>query len=85
LLPSASLLPKVQLSGYCVHRYQSANPAGLRSTDKDEAVKQFEKLITTLDGIGMRTEVRDGADGKLLVFVRVRSAQKLIGEVYRSR
>jgi anoctamin-10 len=33
----------------------------------------------------MRTAVRDGTDGKLLVFVRFRSAQKLVGEVYRSR
>ncbi|KAF8537707.1 calcium-activated chloride channel-domain-containing protein [Trichophaea hybrida] len=53
--------------------------------DKAEAANQFEKLITTLDGVGMRTEVRDGPDEKLLVFVQIRSAQKLIGEVYRSR
>lgn len=53
--------------------------------DKQKVEAQFEKLIAALDGVGLRTEVRDGANGNVLVFVRVRSEQKLVGEVYRSR
>lgn len=53
--------------------------------DREKAEVQFEKLIGALDGVGLRTEVRDGANGNALIFVRVRSEQKLVGEVYRSR
>jgi anoctamin-10 len=53
--------------------------------EKQKVEAQFEKLIAALDGVGLRTEVRDGANGNVLVFVRVRSEQKLVGEVYRSR
>ncbi|KAA8899030.1 calcium-activated chloride channel-domain-containing protein [Sphaerosporella brunnea] len=55
------------------------------ANDKAEAATQFENLIAALDNVGMRTTVRPGTEGKLLVFVRFRSTQKLIGEVYRSR
>lgn len=54
-------------------------------TEKADAEAQFVKLIGALDGVGLRTEVRDGTNGNVLVFVRVRSEQKLVGEVYRSR
>ncbi|PWW72989.1 DUF590-domain-containing protein [Tuber magnatum] len=54
-------------------------------TAKEKAEAQFEKLIVALDSVGLRTEVRDGANGSVLVFVTVRSERKLIGEVYRSR
>lgn len=53
--------------------------------DRAKAEAQFEKLVRALDGVGLRTEVRDGASGNALVFVRVRSEQKLVGAVYRSR
>lgn len=53
--------------------------------DRVKAEAQFEKLVRALDGVGLRTEVRDGASGNALVFVRVRSEQKLVGAVYRSR
>jgi anoctamin-10 len=53
--------------------------------DKAAVEMQFEKLIATLDTVGMRTEVRNGRNKSILVFVRIRSAQKLVGEVYRSR
>jgi len=52
---------------------------------KEKAEAQFETLIAALDSIGLRTEARDGANGSVLVFVTVRSEQKLIGEAYRSR
>lgn len=52
---------------------------------KEKAEAQFKKLIAALDSVGLRTEARDGANGSVLVFVTVRSEQKLIGEVYRSR
>jgi anoctamin-10 len=57
----------------------------LNEGDKAEVATQLQKLIEALDQVGMRTEVRDGTEGKLLVFVKVRSTQKLVGEVYRSR
>jgi len=52
---------------------------------KEKAEAQFERLIAALDSAGLRTEARDGANGSVLVFVTIRSEQKLIGEVYRSR
>ncbi|RPA91933.1 DUF590-domain-containing protein [Choiromyces venosus 120613-1] len=55
------------------------------SIAKEKAEAQFEKLISALDSVGLKTEARDGANGSILVFVTVRSEQKLIGEVYRSR
>ena len=55
------------------------------AADKAAVEAQFEKLIAALDAVGMRTEVRSGRNGSVLVFVRIRSAQKLIGTVYRSR
>ncbi|CUS07791.1 unnamed protein product [Tuber aestivum] len=54
-------------------------------TAREKAEAQFEKLIAVLDSVGLRTEARDGANGSVLVFVTVRSEQRLIGEVYRSR
>lgn len=56
-----------------------------KRAEKEKAEAQFTKLIGALDGVGLRTEVRDGGSGNALVFVRVRSEQKLVGEVYRSR
>ncbi|KAI5778942.1 calcium-activated chloride channel-domain-containing protein [Geopyxis carbonaria] len=56
-----------------------------RAKDKNESEAAFQRLLNALDAIGMRTEVRNGLEGKLLVCVRIRSTQKLIGEVYRSR
>jgi hypothetical protein len=53
--------------------------------DTLEAEKQLENLINALDAVGMRTEIRHGSEGKLLLFVRVRSTEKLLSEVYRSR
>lgn len=58
---------------------------GVGWIDREKAEVQFEKLIGALDSVGLRTEVRDGANGNALIFVRVRSEQKLVGEVYRSR
>lgn len=57
----------------------------LIGVEREKAETQFGELIAALDAVGLRTEVRDGANGNLLVFVRVRSEQKLVGEVYRSR
>lgn len=47
--------------------------------------QQFQKLLLALDKAGLAVEVRDGQNGNLLVFVRIRSERKLLGEVYRSR
>ncbi|KAI9703547.1 MAG: hypothetical protein M1820_005851 [Bogoriella megaspora] len=55
------------------------------STDRSEAVQQFEKLVHALGSVGLATEVRIGDEQSLLVFVKVASEQHLFGEVYRSR
>ncbi|OAK97897.1 DUF590-domain-containing protein [Phaeosphaeriaceae sp. SRC1lsM3a] len=54
-------------------------------TDKSKAVAQFEKLCEALANVGLQTEVRNGDDHSVLLFVRVASDEHLHGEVYRSR
>ncbi|KAL7266877.1 hypothetical protein RUND412_010559 [Rhizina undulata] len=56
-----------------------------KDTEEQKVRTQFENLIGALDRVGLRTEARDGGNGSVLVFVRVRSERKLIAEVYRSR
>ena len=49
------------------------------------AETQFQNLLRALNKAGLRVETRDGGDGTILMFVRIRSEKKLLGEVYRSR
>jgi hypothetical protein len=52
---------------------------------KTEAAKQFKKLIRALANAGLQTEVRNGDESSLLVFVRA-ADEKIFGDVvYRSR
>jgi hypothetical protein len=53
--------------------------------DKKEALAQFEELIKALVSVGLETEVRQGEDNTLLVFVKESSKDHLNSEVYRSR
>ncbi|KAI9861975.1 MAG: hypothetical protein M1813_005046 [Trichoglossum hirsutum] len=53
--------------------------------DKGKAEAQFEKLIQLLVGVGLAVGVRDGDDCSLLVFTKIASERRLLGEVYRSR
>jgi len=53
--------------------------------DKKKAEAQFEQLVSALDKVGLRVEARDGRNGSVLVFVRIKSHSKFRAEVYRSR
>jgi anoctamin-10 len=55
------------------------------SIDKSAAVAKFEKLVEAISSIGLQTEVRNGENHSVLLFVRVASDDHLFGEVYRSR
>lgn len=46
---------------------------------------QFAKLVQTLANVGLATEVRNGENQSVLVFIKVASEEHLFGEVYRSR
>lgn len=57
----------------------------LFSTAKPQAEAQFVKLIQALNDVGLTTEVRNGDNCAVLVFVKVASDRHLEAEVYRSR
>ncbi|KAF2085021.1 DUF590-domain-containing protein [Saccharata proteae CBS 121410] len=48
------------------------------TTDKDAAIAKFEKLIQALASVGLATEVRNGENHSVLVFVRVASEEHLV-------
>ena len=52
---------------------------------KAQAEAQFVKLIEALNSVGLATEVRNGDDCAVLIFVKVASDTHLKAEVYRSR
>lgn len=56
-----------------------------RVSDKAKAEHRFEELVQRLASVGLATEVRNGNEHSLLVFVRVASEKHMLGEVYRSR
>ena len=54
-------------------------------SDKSKAVSSFQNLIRALADVGLETEVRNGEDSTLLVFVKA-ADEKVFGDVvYRSR
>lgn len=55
------------------------------TTDKPKAEERFHQLIRSLATVGLATEVRNGEDHSLLVFVKVASEAHLYAEIYRSR
>ncbi|PMD54184.1 plasma membrane stress response protein-like protein [Hyaloscypha bicolor E] len=55
------------------------------TTPKPQAEAQFVKLIQALNDVGLTTEVRNGDNCAVLVFVKVASDRHLEAEVYRSR
>lgn len=54
-------------------------------TVKAKAETQFVKLIETLNDVGLETEVRNGDNCAVLIFVKAASERLLNAEVYRSR
>ncbi|KAJ6164048.1 hypothetical protein N7470_002720 [Penicillium chermesinum] len=57
---------------------------GFGGSDKADAIEQLEKLLRALAGIGLQTEIRQGDESSLLIFVRA-SSKQLNRAVYRSR
>ncbi|RDW87895.1 hypothetical protein BP5796_03589 [Coleophoma crateriformis] len=57
--------------------------ASLKGTQQ-EALDNFSKLIQTLQRTGINTEVREGSDSTILVFLKAKERQ-LLNEVCRSR
>ncbi|APA07337.1 hypothetical protein sscle_02g021070 [Sclerotinia sclerotiorum 1980 UF-70] len=54
------------------------------TSDKEQAEAQFVKLIESVHDVGLTTEVRNGDNFGLLIFVKA-SKERLRSEVYRSR
>jgi anoctamin-10 len=52
---------------------------------KAQAEAQFVKLIEALNDVGLATEVRNGDNCAVLIFIKVASDRHLKAEVYRSR
>ena len=53
--------------------------------DNVEARNGFTALMQSLAGVGLATEVRNGDNCSLLVFIKVGSDKRFAHEVYRSR
>jgi len=53
--------------------------------DKAKAAASFEKLVRNLSKVGLATEVRNGDDTSVLIFVRMASDEHIFAEIYRSR
>ncbi|KAJ1331747.1 hypothetical protein MN608_05209 [Microdochium nivale] len=53
--------------------------------ERAEAEASFTQLVEDLTKIGLATEVRDGHDSSLLIFVKVASEQYLSTQIYRER
>ena len=53
--------------------------------DRAKATLGFENLISALNKVGLQTEVRNGDEQRLLVFVRAKDERVLGTTVYRSR
>jgi len=55
------------------------------ATDKTKSITNFESLVHKLARAGLATEVRNGEDHSLLVFIKVASDEHMFAEIYRSR
>jgi anoctamin-10 len=54
-------------------------------TDKSKAITGFQNLIRALADVGLETEVRNGEDSTLLIFVKAADEQIFSDVVYKSR
>ncbi|KAJ5833934.1 Acyl-CoA N-acyltransferase [Penicillium riverlandense] len=70
--------------GECSSSPVGQAPLTPSSPDQSQAVAQLEKLLRTLSQVGLQTEVRQGDESSLLVFVRA-SNKRLQRAIYRSR
>ncbi|QSZ30947.1 hypothetical protein DSL72_000506 [Monilinia vaccinii-corymbosi] len=55
------------------------------TTNREQAEAQFVKLIEALNDAGLMTEVRNGDNCALLIFIKIASSSHLRSKVYRSR
>lgn len=53
--------------------------------DKSIAADKFERLIRSLADVGLSTEVRNGNNLSILVFIKPASERHLAAAAYRSR
>lgn len=94
--PSASADSNLDVDYVLVYRFTSKGKSGLvplmslpktDSTllDKNKAVSRFQNLIRALADVGLETEVRNGEDATLLVFVKAADEKIFSDVVYRSR
>ncbi|ERF69608.1 hypothetical protein EPUS_01938 [Endocarpon pusillum Z07020] len=75
--PSASAESNLDIDYVLVYRFSRE--------DKNKAISNFQNLIRALADVGLETEVRNGEDSTLLVFVKA-ADEKIFNEVvYRSR
>lgn len=63
----------------------SGYPLTSSSLGKTKAEARFIKLIEALNDVGLQTEVRNGDNCAVLIFVKIASTGHLEAEVYRSR
>lgn len=54
-------------------------------TEKLKAQATFEQLLENLSRVGLATEVRNGDNHSVLVFVKVANEEHMFAEIYRSR
>ena len=54
-------------------------------SESEEAVAGFQKLIEALARLSFTTEVRNGDNCSVLVFVKAEANERFNNEVYRSR
>lgn len=55
------------------------------TTNKDKAEERFVKLIKALNDVGLATEVRNGDNSAILIFIKIADSEHLNSEVYHSR
>lgn len=69
----------------CAYSPNVGTGTDYRVIGKGEAGKKFAELVERLAKVGLATEVRNGDNHSLLIFVKVASEEHVNAEVYRSR
>ena len=94
--PAVSAESNLDVDYVLVYRFSSEGKPGLVPfphmlradtvrSDKSKAISKFQDLIRALADVGLETEVRNGEDSTLLVFIRA-ADENIFGDVvYRSR
>ncbi|KND88807.1 Uncharacterized protein TOPH_06579 [Tolypocladium ophioglossoides CBS 100239] len=71
--------------GYALPRIQSERSRAHPSPERAEAEASFVQLVQALTHVGLATEVRNGEENSLLIFVKIVSQDLLARQVYRAR